>query len=148
MSENGERVIEGKEHMYFKCYEQTCKILIKDGSPDSAFALCFLILQWNLISRSEAMENIFFKQVKWENDDLKIYFPKHKSDQIGLNQDEARQMKPDMFIPTPMIYLFVCYVHWYLICSSFNRFLLMVKIVPRKRSKEAFQYLLTQSNKI
>ena len=41
MSENGEGVIEGKEHISFKCYQQTCKLLIKDGSPDSAFGLCF-----------------------------------------------------------------------------------------------------------
>ena len=26
---------------------------------------------------------------EWENDNLKIYFPNHKSDQIGLNKDEA-----------------------------------------------------------
>ena len=38
MSENGESVIEGKEHMSFKYYQQTCKLLIKDGSTDSAFA--------------------------------------------------------------------------------------------------------------
>ena len=46
-------------------------------------------MQWNLISRSEAMENIFFKHEKWEKDHLKIYFSKHKSDQIGLNKDGA-----------------------------------------------------------
>ena len=38
MSENGERIIEGKEHLSFKCYQPTCKLLIKDGSTDSAFA--------------------------------------------------------------------------------------------------------------
>ena len=45
MSEKGQLVIERKVHMSFKCYQQTCKRLIEDGSPDSAFALCFLILQ-------------------------------------------------------------------------------------------------------
>ena len=56
MSENGERVIEGEEHMSFKCSQQTYKLLKKDGSPDSAFVLCFFTLQLNLISRSEATE--------------------------------------------------------------------------------------------
>ena len=28
----------------------------------------------------------------WSNDHLKIYFPKHKSDQIGLNKEEARHI--------------------------------------------------------
>ena len=41
MSKNGECVIEGIEHMSFKCYQQTCKLLIKDDSPDSALALFF-----------------------------------------------------------------------------------------------------------
>ena len=92
LAETGERVMEGKEHMSFKCYQETCKLLIKDGLPDSVFALCFLTLQWNLISRSETTEIIFFEQMKWENDHLKIYIPKHKSDQIGLNKNEARHI--------------------------------------------------------
>ena len=92
MSEKGLRVIEGKEHMSFKCYQQTCQLFIEDGSPDSVFALCFLTMQWNLISRSEATESIFFSQMIWSNDHLKIYFPKHKSDQIGLNKEEARHI--------------------------------------------------------
>ena len=50
----------------------------------------FLTIQWNLKSRSEATENISFGQLKWENDQLKVYFAKHKSDQIGLNKDEAK----------------------------------------------------------
>ena len=41
LAETGERVMEGKEHMSFKCYQETCKLLIKDGLPDSVFALCF-----------------------------------------------------------------------------------------------------------
>ena len=78
--------------MSFKRYQHTCKLLIEDGSPDSVFALYFLTMQWNLVSRSEAMENIFFKHVKWENNNLKIYSPKHKSDHIGLSKDEARDI--------------------------------------------------------
>ena len=30
--------------------------------------------------------------MKWENDYIKIYFPKHKFDQIGLNKDDTRQV--------------------------------------------------------
>ena len=41
MLENGQHVIEGKEHMSFKCYQQTYKLLIEDSSSDSVFALCF-----------------------------------------------------------------------------------------------------------
>ena len=41
MSEKGERVIKGKGHMSFKCCPQICNLLIKDCSPDSAFASFF-----------------------------------------------------------------------------------------------------------
>ena len=41
ISENCQRVIEGKEHMSFKCYQQTYKLLIEDCLPDSLFALYF-----------------------------------------------------------------------------------------------------------
>ena len=92
MSENGQRVIKGKEHMSLKCYQQICKLLIQNGSPDSVFALCVFTMQWNLISKSGTDKNIFFQQVKWENYHLKIYFRKKKSDQIGLNKDEARHV--------------------------------------------------------
>ena len=41
ISENGRHAIKGKEHMSFKCYQQTCKLPIEDGSTESVFVLCF-----------------------------------------------------------------------------------------------------------
>ena len=92
MAEKGLSVIEGKAHLSFKCYQKTCDLLIEDGSPDAVFALCFLTMLWNLISCSEATESISFSQLIWENDHLKIYISKYKSDQIGLNKEEARHV--------------------------------------------------------
>ena len=92
ISEKNLCVVEGREHMIFKCYQKTFLLLIEDGSPDSIFALCFSTMQWNLKSHSEAKESISFGQLKWENDHVKVYFSKHKSDQIGLNKDEARHI--------------------------------------------------------
>ena len=61
--------------------------------------------------------DIFFKQVKGEYDGLKIYFPKYKSDQIGLNKDEARHAYSNSNDP------FVCPLHklasYLLVFSSF-----------------------------
>ena len=57
-------------------------------------------MQWNLISCSEDTENISFSQLKWENDHLKVYFSKHKSDQIGLNKDETRHKSSNPKDPT------------------------------------------------
>ena len=78
--DKGLRKIEGKEHMTFVCYKKTCQLLIDDGQPDSIFALCFLTMQQNLICCSETPENIAFNQISWENDHMKVIFPKHKSD--------------------------------------------------------------------
>ena len=38
--------------------------------------------------------------MRWEIDHLKIYFPKHKSDQIGLNKDEARHVYSNLNDPS------------------------------------------------
>ena len=90
--EKGLSTTEGKEHMTFVCYKKICQLFIDDGQPESMFALCFLTMQWNLTCRSETTENIAFNQMSWENDHMKIFFPKHKSDQIGLNKDEPRHV--------------------------------------------------------
>ena len=50
MQENNQSVIKGKEHMSFKYYQQTCELLIEDGSPDLVFVLCFF---------NNAMESYF-----------------------------------------------------------------------------------------
>ena len=49
-------------------------------------------MQWNLLSHSEATESISFSQMIREYDHLNTYFSKQKSDQIGLNKEEARHI--------------------------------------------------------
>ena len=88
--ENSQLVIEGKEDTSFKCHQQTYKLLIDNGSPDSVFSLCFFNNAMESYFKIRSDRNIFFKQVKWENNHQKNYFPKHKSDQIGLIKDEAK----------------------------------------------------------
>ena len=63
MSERELCVVEGKEHMLFKYYQKACRLLIKEGSPDSVFASCFLTMQWNPLSCSEATESTLFSQM-------------------------------------------------------------------------------------
>jgi len=82
----GLRTVEGKGEMTFEVYKLTCHLLVEDGSPESIFCICFLTLQWNLPSRSEATESISFSQMTWESDHLKVYFLMRHS----LNKDEAR----------------------------------------------------------
>ena len=66
--------IEGKEHMSFKNYQKTFKLLIEDGSMESIFTQYFLTMQLNSILWSEATENISFSQMIWKNDHLKRFF--------------------------------------------------------------------------
>lgn len=60
------------------------------GLPEDIFALCFLIMQWNLVSRSESTKTLALDNMRWEEDHLKVYFPKHKSDQHGLTSTDPR----------------------------------------------------------
>ena len=138
MSDKGLSVTEGKEHMTFRCYTLICQICIDDGSPESIFALCFLTMQWNLICRSEATENISFNQIVWENDHMKVYFPKHKSDQIGLNKDEARHIYSNPLLPE------VCPIRAmasYLIAFP-DVFIEEVKLFPGRDQKKRFNACL------
>ena len=90
--ELGLRTTEGKDAMSFETYRLTCDLCMKEGTKESMFLLCWLTLQWNLISRSEATEQIAFDQLKWCGDHMKIFFAKHKSDQKGENNDEPRHV--------------------------------------------------------
>ena len=75
-------------------------LLIHNGTPESAFGLCFLTMQWNLICLLETTEMILFQQFSWENYHLKVFFPKHKADQRGLNKDEAQHKYSNPIHPT------------------------------------------------
>ena len=97
--ELGMSAVDGKENMTFDCFKLTCRLLIEDGSPESIFVLTYLTLQWNLISRSEATESIAFSQMRWDADHLKIYFPRHKSDPVGLTKEEPRHVYSNPMIP-------------------------------------------------
>ena len=98
-AKHGIKPAEGKDHMSFQCYRLTCQLLVEDGSAEAVSALAFLTLQWNLIARAETVGLINFSQLYWEDDHLKIFFPKHKSDQIGLTKDEARHIYSNPLMP-------------------------------------------------
>ena len=60
----GLRTTEGKDMMSFETYRLTCDLCMKEGTTESMFLLCWLTLQWNLISRSGATEQIAFDQLR------------------------------------------------------------------------------------
>ena len=86
------KTTKGKDVMNWKTYQYLCEVLTNEGTKESIFALCWLTLQWNLMNRSEATEAICFRQLKWEADHLKIYFPCHKSDPKGETKEIPRHV--------------------------------------------------------
>ena len=49
--ENGVSIMEGKRKMSFQVYEKICELLLKNKKDE--FAHCFLVLEWNLMARSQ-----------------------------------------------------------------------------------------------
>jgi hypothetical protein len=47
----------------------------------ATFAWCFIVLQWNLMSRSESVASICLQHLSWQGDCLVILVPKTKTDQ-------------------------------------------------------------------
>lgn len=52
----------------------------------SIFSWCFLILQWNLMSRSESVDKLMLNHIDWNGDSLTIEEQGQKADQRGENK--------------------------------------------------------------
>ena len=53
------------------------------------------------MSRLEATQRICFRQMRYENDTLRMDFPKmKKKDQIGLNKDSTHHFHSNPLMPT------------------------------------------------
>ncbi len=51
----------------------------------ATFAWCFIVLQWNLMSRSESVASICLQHLSWQGDCLVILVPKTKTDQSATS---------------------------------------------------------------
>jgi len=81
-------VFEGKHHLTFNGYLLIAKQFFKldlAQSKQMLFGWAFLLLQWNLMSRSVSVSTIMLEHISWEGDSLLITTPKHKGDQEGAN---------------------------------------------------------------
>ena len=95
----GKKQSSGKDCMTFGAYHFTCHNLVQSGTPEDIFTLCFLTLQWNLISRTESTEMISINNLRWEDDHLKVFFPRHKLDQAGLTSRDPRHIYANPYDP-------------------------------------------------
>jgi hypothetical protein len=81
----GETLDEGKEAMGFQCYKLLCKKFFEGDKDEYLFALVFLILEWNLIARSDNIVNLAIGDLEWSDDCLIVFLKKSKTDQEGVD---------------------------------------------------------------
>jgi hypothetical protein len=62
-------------------------VTVKQGNTfgRALFGWAFIVLQWNLLARSNSIATIMLEHVSWQQDALVITIPKSKSDQSGAN---------------------------------------------------------------
>ena len=86
--ETGQNTDEGKEKMDFKVYSKIAELMFKQGGTDFIFAHCFLVIEWNLMARSDNVIYTHINHMKRIDDALVFYFKKSKGDQEGVNENE------------------------------------------------------------
>jgi hypothetical protein len=79
----GETLEEGKEAMSFACYKLLCKKFFQGKKDEYHFAHLFLLLEWNLIARSDNIVGLHMNDFEFLGDSLLVYMKKTKTDQEG-----------------------------------------------------------------
>ena len=79
----GESIIEGKKEMSYECLQLLCKLFAEGKNPAYAFAWPFLLLEWNLIARSNSVCMLCMNDIEWRDDSLILFLRKTKTDQEG-----------------------------------------------------------------
>ena len=80
------RVFEGKYHLSFQGYRVLAEHLFtSEDFNQMLFGWPYLVLQWNLIARTNTVASMMMEHISWEGDALLISTPKHKGDQEGAN---------------------------------------------------------------
>ena len=54
--------------MGFNVYKTICELMMKEHYEEYIFARVFLILEWNLMARSENVVDVHILHVHWEDD--------------------------------------------------------------------------------
>jgi len=62
---------------------------LKENGEEFLFARCFLVLEWNLMSRSDNIVQAHLFHITWEDDCKAFRFAKSKTDQMGRNSDQV-----------------------------------------------------------
>ena len=113
--QSGGGVKEGKDPMSVELYRSLSHWFIKWNTMDGIFALCFLVLTWNLSCHANNTCNIKLSEIEWAStfDAFEIYFSHTKTDQTG---DEAKYShhlyaNPHSPLVCPVFALFVAAIY-------------------------------------
>ena len=71
---SGSSLEEGKKAMNIEVYKLMCKKLFESGHEDAAFAHLYLVLEWNLMARSNNCERLRLGHIEWRHDCLVFFF--------------------------------------------------------------------------
>ena len=81
--EKGISFDEGKRPMSFEVYKRLCETLFFSEETEDVFCHLFLVLEWNLMARSENCLQMSLTHIQWKNDSLIFFFGKTKRNQEG-----------------------------------------------------------------
>ena len=74
--------------MSLQIYSLLCDYFMQQPDDDTILYNTFLILEWNLMTRSDIVTSYHLNHIEWRNDSLVIFFAHSKGDQEGVNRRE------------------------------------------------------------
>jgi len=139
---------EGKKPISYEVYKHLCESLSKSDAVEDIFCHLFLVIEWNLMARSENCIQMSLTHIQWRNDSLVFFFGKTKSNQEGDGNHHPWHVYSNPFEPAlcPVLTLgkyFLTYPHIVLDerapvfpgTSQYQRFSdRLVKLLRRERS--------------
>lgn len=90
---------EGKRPMSYEVYKHLCESLSKSDDIEDIFCHLFLVLEWNLMARSENCLLMSLTHVQWRNDSLVFFFGKTKRNQEGDGNHHPWHVYSNTFEP-------------------------------------------------
>ena len=89
----------GKDPLPSTLFKFLCTALLLDLSRESIFARTFMILAWNLMSRSKNTFNVHLNHMEWKEDSLQIFFSQMKNDQMAEKPRDPRHVYANPLMP-------------------------------------------------
>ena len=86
-AKSGKSLEEGKKPMSFPVYELLAKKLFESTATDALFAHTYLVLEWNLMARSQNVDQLGIAHIEWRQDCLICFIAMSKGNQTGEDSE-------------------------------------------------------------